>query len=102
MELRYRSTIQSFLTLMPKAYCLRRNDMEDKTIQVHHDGVDYQVDVHVEYAGIDCHISAEVGNTQLLFEPNAAGGVDILQHGEGLPEGLINQIAISVMRSLEL
>jgi len=101
MEIKYKSLIASFYRLMPRAYFLNRNDMEQKRIQVKYGDVTYDVNVLLEYVGLDCHISAEVGNTQLLFEPNAAGGIDVIIHGDELPQKLINQIKITVLQALE-
>lgn len=101
MELKYSSTIQSFYDLMPWAYFLNRNDMEEKTIQVQYQGATYEVHVQVTYTGINSDITAQVGESTLYLKVDPDTGVNTQVTGEPLDKKLVLEIEWSVLKSLE-
>ena len=101
MELKFRSTVESFRSLMPKAYFLNRNDMEEKTIQVQYQGKTYEIDIQVKYAGLNSDITACVGESTLHFKIDPDTGVDTTVTGEPLDKNLVLEIEWAVLKALE-
>ena len=101
MNFTFSSTIQSFRALMPKAYFLYRSDMDIKEVQVTVNGQVHPVTITVEYRGVDSIITAQIGDSLVYFERNPYGGVDVKVDGEPLPEGVVNEIVMEMVKALE-
>jgi hypothetical protein len=75
--------------------------MEQKTVQIDYQGKTYDLVIRVEYVGIDSHITAQLGETRLMFEANPSAGIDIITQGPDLEEGLINEITRTIIVELD-
>lgn len=75
--------------------------MEEKTVHIDYQGQTYDLVIRIEYVGIESHISAQMGETRLLFEPNYTGGIDLLSEGPDLEEGLINEVKRTIIIELD-
>ena len=101
MILKYRAGIQSIHTLLPGAQYLEDNSMQEKTVQINYQENTHNLVIRTEYVGVDSHITAQLGDTHLLFETNSAGGIDLISQGPTLEEGLTNEIIRAIIIELD-
>ena len=101
MEFNFTSAVAPIHDLMPEAYNLQPDGMEEKTVKVAYHGEVYDLVIRIEYVGIESQITGQLGETHILFASNGAGGVYILTQGPPLEEGLINEVMRTIIIELD-